>query len=63
MVGTSKAENVFGKVLICLRMSKLDYVVKETPYSAYLTIKKKFSKSINEELIENVIVENSSSDE
>ena len=44
-------------------MSKLDYVVKETPYSAYVTIRKKFSKSINEELIENVIVENSSSDE
>jgi hypothetical protein len=29
MVGNIKAENVFGQVLICLRMSKLDYMVKE----------------------------------
>ena len=41
----SRAENIFEKVLICLRMSKLDYIVKETPYSAYLTIRKKFAKS------------------
>ena len=45
MSDSSRAENVFGQVLICLRMSKLDYVVKETPYSAYLTIRKKFAKS------------------
>ena len=47
-----KADNVFGQVLICLRMSKLDYMVKETPYSAYVTIRKKFIKSIDENMIE-----------
>ena len=45
MCDNSRAENVFGQILICLRMSKLDYIVKETPYSAYLTIRKKFAKS------------------
>ena len=49
MAGSSKAEFAFGKVLICLRMSNLDYIVKETPYSAYLTIRKKFSKNVQEE--------------
>ena len=46
------AENVFGQVMICLRMSKLDYFVKETPYSAYVRIRKKFIKSVDCELIE-----------
>ena len=53
MVGTDRAENVFGQVMICLRMSKLDFLVKETPYSAYVTIRKKFIKSANEDLLEN----------
>ena len=48
----SKAETVFGQVLICLRMSKLDYMIKETPYSAYLTVRKKFAKDVKEEVIE-----------
>ena len=38
MVGKSSAEDVFGSVLICLRMSKLTFLVKETPYSVYETI-------------------------
>ena len=42
-----KADNVFGQVMICLRMSKLDYLVNETPYSAYVTIRKKFVKSLD----------------
>ena len=46
---TGVAENKFGQVLICLRMSKLDYLVKETPYSASVTIRKKFVKSVKEE--------------
>jgi chromosome segregation ATPase len=58
MVGSSKAENVFGQVLICLRMSKLDYMVKETPYSAYVTIRKKFVKSLNEDIVDLGSVEN-----
>ena len=31
-----------GQVIFNLKMSKLNYVVKETPYSAYITIRKKF---------------------
>ena len=50
------AENKFGQVLICLRMSKLNYVVKETPYSAYVTIRKKFVKSYIGELLEEEFV-------
>ena len=30
------------KVLYCLKISRLNYVVKETPYLAYITIRKKF---------------------
>ena len=43
------AENALGQVLICLRMSKLNFVAKETPYSAYVTIRKKFVKHVEEE--------------
>ena len=53
MIGTDRAENVFGQVMICLRMSKLDFLVKETPYSAYVTVRKKFIKCANEETVEN----------
>ena len=52
MVGPAKADNVFGQVMICLRMSKLDYLVNETPYSAYVTIRKKFLKSVDHEVID-----------
>ena len=52
MVGAVKADDVFGQVMICLRMSKLDYLVNETPYSAYVTIRKKFLKSVDHEVIE-----------
>ena len=33
-------------------MSKLDFLVKETPYSAYVTIRKKFINSANEDIVE-----------
>ena len=45
-------ENAFGQVLICLRMSKLNFLAKETPYSAYITIRKKFVKHVEEEFID-----------
>ena len=51
------AENTFGQVLICLRMSKLNFVVKETPYSAYVTIRKRFVKSYDGKPIEKDNVE------
>ena len=40
------AENKFGQVLSCLRISKLNFLVKEKPYSAYVTVRKKFHKEI-----------------
>ena len=47
MASKVSAENVFGQVLICLRMSRLDFLVTETPYAAYVTVRKKFMKSVN----------------
>ena len=52
------AENVFGQVMICLRMSKLDFMIKETPYSGYVTIRKKFIKRCDKNIIEERTVEN-----
>ena len=46
MTGNVSADNAFGQVLICLRMSELHYIVNETPFSAYVTIRKKFVKSV-----------------
>ena len=57
MTGPQTADSVFGQMLICLRMSKLDYMVKETPYSGYVTIRKKFVKNFTEEHIEKENVE------
>ena len=59
MVAKISAENSFGQVLICLRMSKLNFILKETPYSAYVTIRKKFVKAIEGDSIdiENISIE------
>jgi hypothetical protein len=46
MASKVSAENVFGQVLICLRMSQLDFLVKETPYAAYITVRKKLTKYV-----------------
>ena len=37
-----------GQILFSLKSSKLNYVVKETPYSAYITIRKKFLRSFEQ---------------
>ena len=37
--------NACGQILFSLKMTKLNYVVKETPFSAYITIRKKFIQS------------------
>ena len=49
MAGENSAEKACGQVLICLKLSNLNYMVKETPFSAYVTIRKKFMKSFNPE--------------
>ena len=48
MAGDSSPHNACGQILFCLKMSKLNYVVKETPYSAYVTIRKKFIPSVED---------------
>ena len=58
MAGKVSADNALGQVLICLRMSKLNFVARETPYSAYVTIRKKFVKHVEGEVIDNINVEN-----
>ena len=56
MTGEYSPDFECGKVLYCLKISRLNYVVKETPYSAYITIRKKFIKeSLNVENSVNAI--------
>ena len=43
-----------GQILFSLKSSKLNYVVKETPYSAYITIRKKFLKSFEQSETDNI---------
>ena len=45
MAGVSSAHYACGQILFSLKNTKLNYVVKETPFSAYITIRKKFLKS------------------
>ena len=45
MASDSSPHNACGQILFSLKMSKLNYVVKETPFSAYVTIRKKFIQS------------------
>ena len=40
-------EKVLGQVLICLRMSRLHFLIKETIYAACITFNEKFQKSAN----------------
>ena len=44
MVRENSTDFACGQILYSLKMSKLNYVVKETPYSAYVTIRKRFIK-------------------
>ena len=48
------AEMRFGQMMICLRESKLNYLLKETPSSAEITIRKKFLKNVIENAFENI---------
>ena len=48
MTGEKSPDFACGQILFSLKLSKLNYLVKETPYSAYVTIRKKFIKESNE---------------
>ena len=41
------AEYACGQILFTLKNSKLNYVVKKTPYSAYITVRKTLLKSVD----------------
>ena len=56
MIGKNSSEFACGQVLYSIKMSKLDYLVKETPYSMYVTIRKKFVKGHTDTDSENVEV-------
>ena len=49
-------EKACGQILFCLKTSNFNYMVKETPFSAYVTIRKKFVRNLQavETVIENV---------
>ena len=44
MVGRNSPEFASGQIIYCLKMSRLNYIVKETPYSVYITVQKTFIK-------------------
>ena len=58
MASNVRADNAVGQLLICLRMSNLNFVVNETPYSAYITVRKKFINSMSREIFANKKVNN-----
>ena len=61
MAGEMSVEMACGQVLFSLKASKLNYMVKETPFSAYVTIRKKFVK--NFQTIETSVENNSDNEE
>ena len=61
MANNVKAHKVCEDLLSILKSSKLNYLVKETPYSAFVTIRKRFLKDTE---ISNVtLVSNDDSDD
>jgi len=48
MTSENSANFACGQILFSLKSSQLNYIVKETPYSAYITIRKKFLKSFEQ---------------
>ena len=58
MSSDSSVDMACVQILFCLKKSKLNYMVKETPFSAYVTIRKKFIKSEINDTIQNEIKTN-----
>ena len=59
MAGKNSPDFACGQILFSLKMSKLNYLVNETPYSVYITIRKKFMRDNSEQC---VTTENSKND-
>ena len=62
MASEKSPDFVCGQILFSLKMSKLNYLVNETPYSAYITIRKKFIKN-NDESQDNLAYTNKNDEE
>ena len=56
MTSEISADFSCGQILFTLKQSKLNYVVRETPFSAHITIRKKFIKK-NSDTTENYVDE------
>ena len=59
MASKNSQDFACGQVLFSLKTSKLNYLVNETPYSVYITIRKKFmrdNRSVNLLLVENATI-------
>ena len=41
------ASNVCDSLMLAIKASQLDFVIQETPYSSFVTIRKKFKKGFN----------------
>ena len=50
MAGEKSPNHACGQLLFSLKMSKLNYLVKETQYFAYITIRKSFIKDNTENI-------------
>ena len=48
MAGEKSPDFECGQILFSLKMSRLNYLVKETPYSAYITNRKTFTRENKE---------------
>ena len=48
MCNEERAHTFCGEMLSILKASKLNYLVKETPYSAFVTIRMRFIKDIKD---------------
>ena len=58
MVSELSAQHACGQIIFSLKNSNLNYLVKETPYSAYITIRKKYIKEIGVNDVPNSFKEN-----
>ena len=48
MMDKNSPEIASGQIVHTLKMSQLNYMLQETPYSTYITIRKKFQKEVNQ---------------
>ena len=55
MTGKNSPDYACGQVLFCIKMSKLNYLVQETPYSVHITLRKKFLNVKNANSVNNDI--------